>query len=200
MRKFVLIVLLSLALTSCQAIDQSEPEVFSGSPEELICQDADMPGSYLLIDDLSGARPNEDLTIDIDNPDASVRYIEATGRLEGWENRFMLIEPTQNLPGFVLCQVVVFTSPEGAQAALDWQDDAEYQVLESDRQIGDEMVLTQASFDAPDGSPWIDHRIEFTYLNLLGAISTYAPEDLANPDYALDLAEVLYERMLDHTP
>ena len=186
--------LFSLALSSCS--QTSEP-LYNGSPEALICQEADLPGEYILLEDLSGARPNEDLSIDMDDPDASTRYIEATGRLEGWENRFMLTEPTQTLPGYVLCQVVTFASAEGASEALLWPSSEQREVIETERQLGEAMSVTQRPFEAPDGSPWMDYRVEFTYHNLLGAVSTYAPESIATPDDALDIAETLFQRFQD---
>lgn len=199
MKKSIILILF-LLLMGCSSTEQSILNFSLGTPQEIICQEDDLPGFYALIDDLSGDRPNEQLTISIDDPSASISYIEETGRLEGWENRFMLLEPTQTLPGFVLCQTVLFSSPDGARAALDWQGDPLIQITEVDRQIGDEMILTQASFDAPDGSRWIDHRVEFSYRNLIGAISTYTPEGIANPDFALDIAEILYQRMQNQAP
>lgn len=192
--------LFSLALSSCS--QTSEP-LYNGSPETLICQEADLPGDYILLEDLSGARPNEELAIDTENLAESEQYIEATGRLEGWENRFMLIEPTQTLPGFVLCQVVKFGSSEGANTAFNWPVNETREVLEVERQLGDAMTFTKISFKAPDDSTWIDYRVEFTYKNLLGAVSTYAPENIASQDYVLEIAETLMNNFtnpskLDH--
>lgn len=183
--------LFSLALSSCS---QTSAPMYNGSAEALICQEADLPGEYLLLEDLSGARPNEELTIDPENPQESEQYIEATGRLEGWENRFMLTEPTQTLPGYVLCQVVKFTSAEGANEALLWPSSEQREVIETERQLGEGLIVTQSLFEAPDGSLWMDYRVEFTYQNLLGAVSTYAPQSIATPDYALDIAEILFQR------
>ncbi len=186
--------LFSLALSSCS--QTSEP-LYNGSPEALICQEADLPGEYILLEDLSGARPNEELSIDTENPAESEQYIEATGRLEGWENRFMLVVPTQTLPGFVLCEVVKFGSSEGANTALNWPVNETREVLEVERQLGDAMTFTKISFKAPDDSTWIDYRVEFTYRNLLGAVSTYAPENIASQDYVLEIAETLMNNFTD---
>lgn len=198
MKNLIKILILTLLLISCTASGSSGP--YTGSPEVVICFEDDLPGEYMLLEDISGARPNNELVIDIDKPEATDQYIELTGRVSGWEHRFMLVEFSQTLPGFILCQVVVFESNEGANQALKWPHVETRDIIDIDRQIGDEMVLTKITFEAPDGSPWIDHRVEFTYQNLLGATSTYAPKDLANPEFALDLAEVLYQRMLEQTP
>jgi hypothetical protein len=199
MKTLIIILLISFLLSGCssEAVDE---RLFMGSPETLICQEEDLPGFYFLIEDLSGPRPNNELVINPDEPSASDQYIALTGRISGWEHRFMLGEFSQTLPGFILCQVVLYESIDGANHALHWPHDEAREIIESERQIGDEMLLTVMAFDAPDGSPWIDHRVEFTHLNLLGAASSYTPVDLASPDYVLDLAEVLYQRMLDATP
>jgi len=199
MKNLFILLIFTLLLTSCTASGGSNGLYF-GSPDVLMCLEEDLPGEYLLLDDLSGARPNNELVIDIDQPEATDQYIELTGRLSGWEHRFMLIEMTETLPGFILCQVVVFESTEGAQNALQWPHAEARRVIETDRQIGDEIILTEMAFDAPDGNPWIDYRVEFTHQNLLGATSTYAPANIASPEFALDLAEVIYQRMLEIAP
>ena len=196
----LIILIFMLTLTACNSAYPTDMTFKKGVPQSLNCQAADMPGMYLMVEDLSGARPNKSLTINVNDPKESGRYIKSTGRVEGWENRFMLTEPTETLPGFVLCQVVLFKSPQGAQEALFWNNPNGMEVIQTDRQIGDEMLFTQAAFNAPDGSPWTDIRIEFTFHNLLGAVSTYVPENVADADYALDLAELMHQRMLENTP
>ena len=193
MRK-TLLFLIILLITGCNAFGTAEGVYKKGSPQTLICKEDEMPGKYLLMEEFSGARPNKNLTMDINDPEESTRYINATGRLEGWEHRFMLIEPTQSLPGFVLCQVVLFKSSQGASEALWWNITDTQETLDVEQEIGDEIILTETSFKTPDGSPWIEYRVEFTFHNLLGAVSTYMPEEIAEPDYALNLAENLYHR------
>lgn len=199
MKNLFILLIFTLLLTSCTASGGSNG-LYTGSPDVLMCLEQDLPGEYLLLDDLSGPRPNNELVLDIDQPEATDQYIELTGRLSGWEHRFVLTEFTQVLPGFILCQVVVFDSIDGANQALQWPHVEEREIIESDHQIGDEVILTAINFDAPDGSPWIDYRVEFTHQNLLGATSTYAPADTASPEFALDLAEVIYQRMLEIAP
>lgn len=109
----------------------------------------------------------------------------------------MLVVPTQTLPGFVLCEVVKFGSSEGANTALNWPVNETREVLEVERQLGDAMTFTKISFKAPDDSTWIDYRVEFTYRNLLGAVSTYAPENIASQDYVLEIAETLMNNFTD---
>lgn len=193
MKRLILILSITFLLCSCSNAKQRDPQLYEGAPQELLLQPDALPGSYLLMENLSGERPNEELTMEIDTPEALDQYLERTGRITGWENRFMLIETTHSLPGFIMNQVVIYKSPDGAQAALNWPVAQSRQNIESERHIGDAMTFTMMPFDAPDDSSWIDYRIEFTYENILGAISTYAPEDVATPDYALDLAEILYQ-------
>lgn len=198
MKQTLLILCLSLILVGCSSAVPTH--VFpSDAPQLFICQEDDLPGSYILIEDLSGAKPNENLIINSEYPEESERYIQATERLEGWEHRFVLGEMNLALPGFFLCQVVVYESNDGANQALEWPHVETREIIESDRSIGDEMTLTVLRFDAPDGSPWIDHRVEFVYHNILGAVSTYAPLDVANQEFSLDLAEILFLRMSDET-
>ena len=175
-------------MTSC-----SSPNLYEGSPEDLALLVEDMPGEYMIIKDLSGEKPNDSLTLNSEDPEAREQYLDATNRIDGWENRFVLIEMTQELPGFILNQVVTYETIEGARIALEWPTTENREFIDSDRKIGDMMILSQTPFTAPDESTWMDYRVEFVHKNVLGAISTYAPEDIATPDYALDLAERLLE-------
>ena len=190
------LIFLSLILISCSASNGAE-RLFTGNPEQLVCQEADLPGSYILIENESGARPNEALIINKDQPAATNQYITTTGRISGWEHRFILIEPTRTLPGFILCQVVIFETLEGANQALRWPTEEARNIEVTDRSIGDDLIMTVVEFSAPDGSPWKDYRIEFSYQNLLASVSTFSPKEIANPDYALDLADILHQRMSD---
>jgi hypothetical protein len=192
MKNGLLILLMILMLTSC-----SSPDMYNGSPQDLMLELDDLPGVYTLMEDLSGDRPNEGLTMNSESPEAREIYVQRTGRVTGWENRFMLMEFTQTLPGFILNQVVVYESSNGAQTALGWPSAQVRETLEVDQEIGDTMIMTMMPFNAPDESPWIDYRVEFTYKNLLGAVSTYAPENVATPDFAIDLAKILYQSFQD---
>ena len=194
--RILLLFFLTFSLYSCNPTNFDEV-LFEGSPEALICQAEELPGQYFLIEDLSGPRPNEDLIININEPSATNQYLNLTGRISGWEHRYMLGEPTRTLPGFFLCQVVVFESINGANKALHWPTDEGRTIIQNDRNIGDDIILSADLFDAPDGTPWMDYRVEFTLRNLLITISTYSPENIANPDYALDLAEVLHQRLFE---
>jgi hypothetical protein len=188
MKNGLLILLMILMLTSC-----SSPDMYNGSPQDLMLEAEDMPGDYIIIEDLSGQKPNSDLIMDSDEPEARDQYLEATGRIDGWEHRFVLVETTQELPGFILNQVVTYETIEGARIALAWPATENREVVDMDRKIGDMMIFSQTTFTAPDESIWMDYRVEFVHNNILGAISTYAPEDIATPVFALDLADRLLE-------
>jgi hypothetical protein len=185
MQKLINLFFLALIVTGCSASGQ----LYTGLPEPLTCIEADLPGEYSLLEDMSGNRTNEGLISNSGDPAGISEYIEATGRTDGWEKRFMLGELTTDLPGFILCEAVTFESTEGAGTALHWADTLGYQAVETDRQIGDELLVSMLEFPAPDGSTWLDYRVEFTYHNILGAVHTYTPTEVASLDYALDLAE-----------
>jgi len=193
MRRLIILILLVLLLVSCSETNTPDQKLFEGSPQELLLTPEELPGTYSLLQDLSGERPNESLTMDSEDPEARDQYLEQTGRIAGWEDRYMVMEFTQDLPGFILNQVVVYESIEGAQTALNWPSVQTREPMEIDRTIGDATTLTMMPFNAPDDSAWIDYRVEFTFRNLLGAVSTYAPEEVATPDYVLQLAENLLE-------
>jgi len=184
---FFCLIFLGLFMASC-----SSPTLYQGSPEDLALLVEDMPGEYMIIKDLSGEKSNDSLTLNSDDPEARDQYLDATRRIDGWENRFVLIEMTQELPGFILNQVVTYETIEGARIALEWPTTENREIVDIDRKIGDMMIVSQTPFSAPDESTWMDYRVEFVHNNVLGAISTYAPEEIATPDYALDLAEQLF--------
>jgi len=190
MTKLMHYLLLTFILAGCTAANQ----VYTGSPETLICREEDLPGSYVLMEELSGTRPNQGLIADSTDPDGTTQYVEATGRLDGWENRFMLAKLAPELPGFILCQVVTFGSSEGAKQALHWSYAQERQAYETDRQIGDDRVVTWMEFTAPNDSLWHDYRVEFTWHNLLGVVNIYTPTNIATADYALEIAEKMLSR------
>ena len=194
MTKFMHYLLLSVILAGCTLTNPFAGQVYKGSPENLICREEDLPGIYVPVADLSGARTNQGLITDSTDPDATTKYIEDTGRLDGWENRFMMAEPSAVLPGFILCEVVMFESSEGAKQALNWPDEQGLQPYETDRQIGDELVVRWVEFTSPDQDSWHYYRVEFTYQNLLGVVDTYAPANIATADYALEIAEKMLSR------
>jgi len=193
MTKLIHYLLLTVILAGCTLTNPFD-KFYTGSAENLICQQEDLPGIYVLMEEISGARPNQELNIDSSDPAATTQYIQATGRLDGWENRFMLAESSTELPGFILCDVVTFESSEGAKQALHWPYAQERQAYETDRQIGDDQTVTWTEFSNPDGDLWHDYRVEFTYHNLLGVVNTYAPANIATADYALDIAEKMLSR------
>lgn len=194
MTKLTHYLLLTVILAGCTLANPFAKQVYTGSPENLICQEEDLPGSYVLLEELSGARPNQGLSVDSSDPDATTKYIQDTGRLDGWENRFVMAEPSTELPGFILCQVIMFESSEGAGQALHWPYPQERQPYETDRQIGDDLVVTWVEFTSPNNDLWHDYRVEFTYHNLLGVVNTYAPANIATADYALEIAEKMLSR------
>ena len=193
MTKLINYLLLTVILAGC-TLTNPFVQVYTGSPENLICQQEDLPGFYLLMEELSGARPNQGLITESSDPDGTSEYIETTSRLDGWEKRFMLVEPTAVLPGFILCQVVTFESSTGAKQALYWPYAQERQAYETDRQIGDDQTVTWVEFTSPNKDLWRDYRVEFIYHNLLGVVNTYAPANIATADYALDIAEKMLSR------
>ena len=193
MKRLMILIILTILLGSCSEANDLDQELYKGTPEELMLKPEDLPGEYSLMEDISGDRPNDSIKMNSEDPQALDQYLEQTNRITGWENRYMLMEPTQTLPGFILNQVVVYETIGGAQTALEWPSVQVRETVETNRKIGDEMSLTMMPFNAPDNSSWIDYRVEFTYKNLLGAVSTYAPEGVASPDYALDLAEHLLQ-------
>jgi hypothetical protein len=193
MRRSIILILLIVLLSGCSRANNPDQELYEGTPQELLLHPEDLPGAYILMEDLSGDKPNEGLMMNTEDFEARDQYLERTGRITGWENHFMLMEPTKTLPGFILNQVVVYESIEGAQTALNWPEVEVRETIETDHQIGDVMTLTMLSFNAPDDSAWIDYRVEFTYKNLLGSVSTYAPEEVSTPDYVLVLADNLLE-------
>jgi len=188
MTKVIIFLCVTIMMCGCSTVDQSSQEIYDGPPQDLLLDLTDLPGDYLLMEELSGERPNQDLTMESDNPDALNAYLERTGRISGWENRYLLIQPTKTLPGFIINKIVVFKSIEGAQAALNWPTAETRQLVEIEPQIGDKILVTMVPFNSPNGSTWIDYRVEFTYQNLMVTITTYAPEAIATPQYALDLA------------
>ena len=193
MTKLIHYLLLTFILAGCTLTNPFD-KFYTGSAENLICQQEDLPGIYVLMEEISGARPNQELNIDSTDPDGTTQYIQATGRLDGWEDRFMLAESSAELPGFILCQVVTFESSEGAKQALHWPYAQERQVYETDRQIGDDLAVTWVEFTSPNNELWRDYRVEFIYHNLLGVVNTYAPANIATADYALDIAEKMLSR------
>jgi len=193
MTKLIHYLLLTVILAGCTLTNPFN-QGYTGSPENLTCLEEDLPGIYLLMEEISGARPNQGLNIDSSDPAATTQYIQATGRLDGWENRFMLAEATTELPGFILCQVVTFESSTGAKQALYWPYTQERQPYETDRQIGDDQTVTWVEFTNPSNDLWRDYRVEFIYHNLLGVVNTYAPANIATADYALEIAEKMLSR------
>lgn len=124
MTKLLHYVLLTFILAGCSLTGPSADQVYTGSPENLICREEDLPGIYVLMEELSGTRPNQGLIAESSDPAGSTQYIEATGRLDGWENRFMLAEPSTELPGFILCEVITFKSKEGAGQTLNQNEES----------------------------------------------------------------------------
>lgn len=194
MTKLVHYLLLCVILAGCTLANPFAKQVYTGSTENLICREEDLPGSYVPIEELSGARSNQGLITDSTDPDGTTQYIQTTGRLDGWESRFMMAEPSTELPGFILCQVVTFESSTGAKQALHWPYAQERQVYETDRQIGDDQTVTWVEFTSPSNDLWHDYRVEFIYHNLLGVVNTYAPANIATADYALEIAEKMLSR------
>jgi hypothetical protein len=188
MKRPRLYLLLAAALVGCTFTNPFASQTYTGPTENIVCQDADLPGSYALVQALSGARPNQKLITDSTDAAGITQYIDTTGRLDGWENRYILAEPSTQLPGFILCEAVTFKTSDGAKQALHWPD-TQSQPYETDRKIGDDLVVTWVEFNNPDNAVWRDYQVQFTYHNLLGVVHTDAPADIATADYALDIAE-----------
>ena len=193
MTRLMKYLLLIFFIAGCTSTSPGTGQTDSGSPKDLVCQDKDLPGSYALAGDLSGSRTNQGLIKDSSDTVGIQKYIEATGRLDGWENRFTISEPSTVLPGFILCEVVTFKTSAGASQALHWPD-AQSTPVTTDRKIGDDQVVTWVEFNNPDNTVWRDYRVEFTYNNMLGVVHTYAPANIVTANYALDIAEKMLSR------
>ena len=198
MNRLMHYLLLIVLLAGCKSTNPSASQVYTGLPEDLICQDQDLPGSYALVEALSGTRPNQKLIDDSTDSAGITSYIQATGRLDGWENRYILAEPSTELPGFILCEAVMFKSSAGAKQALHWPD-TQSQPYETDRKIGDDQVVTWVEFNNPDNAVWRDYQVQFIYHNLLGVVHIDAPANIATADFALDIAEKMLSRFENPT-
>jgi len=181
--------LLTAFLVGCTFTNPFASQTYTGPTENIVCQQTDLPGSYAVVTALSGARSNQKLITDSTDTAGINQYIATTGRLDGWENRYILVEPSTQLPGFILCEAVTFKTSDGAKQALNWPDTPDWQMVQTDRKIGDQLLVKWVEFKSPDNASWHDYRVEFIYHNILGVVHTYAPADIATADYALNIAE-----------
>lgn len=186
------------SLTPLPATATEQPRLIDQASTYLQCQKTDMPGEgdfFLPGVDWKGVRTNADI---LQNwpPGLGQEYVEQTGRVEGgwiWFERGLALK---QLPLYIGCDVVRYTTAHGAKRAVtDYNTAAafpdENTLVDTSVAVGDASVVTHEKY-VDNGVTYYLYRIEFSYLNFLVVVSG---EDTVD-DMHLDVLQQVAQTML----
>jgi hypothetical protein len=124
------------------------------------------------------------------------RYLEQTGRIDGWWVSFVRGTSTVNAPEEIYNNVVLYKTADGAKLVLEEfssceDPDNEYTLVDPAPLIGDATKACIHKEMQSSGENRVTYRIEFLTRNVFHAVVGWGWEREVDGDYVADVARVL---------
>lgn len=204
MKRYLLMLFALLILPTLLAACTPSSKVYTGSPQELLCQVEDLPGQpgdFVLREYGISQQSNDTLkSLALDIPGTN-NYLFETGRIDGWLSDFLSSERgNASRPDEVFCQVVLFKTADGASTALHWDlsnENVKFTPLNVDQKVGQDIRVDTGAYTDQNGKTWDIYHVQFQHQNLLGNIQAYfaAGSDQQKAiDFTLSVAKNLLKR------
>lgn len=193
-----------------EPVQEDEQDPFSipaleGSMDQFVLRPTDLPHEYKILP--GGEKPygNSVLLYDMGEVQAK-RYIVETGRVAGWVLELERVHKADIIPYTLFSQVELFENVEGAETAFSeawlpvYQEDEEnprvVHWVEDGCDFGDECLMYYyETLEAATELTRIQYEIAFRYENMTAWIMGRGLDIDMNPEYMLDAAEIVYQKI-----
>ena len=187
---------------------QFDTEAVVASLADYVLRPEDMPNQYKI--EADGEQHLTNLrVINTVGEVQGKRYIAASFRVDGWSLKLARVHKEELIPYTMYSQVEVFETPEGAQTAFgpDWfpaynveEDDETPNFIEDGCDFGDACIMyLYEEFDPATELTTLQYEIAFVYKNMIGKVMGRGLDFDMKPDYIVDAAEILFEK-IDSAP
>ena len=187
---------------------QFDTEAVIASLDDYVLRPEDMPNQYKIEEDGEQHLTNLRVINSVGEVQGK-RYIAATDRLDGWSLLLARVNKEELIPYAIYSEVEVFETSEGAQTAFspDWFP--AYNVeegtdpptfIEDGCDFGDACIMyLYETLDPATELTTLRYEIAFVYKNLIGKVMGRGLDFDMDPDYIVDTAELLFEK-IDSAP
>jgi hypothetical protein len=179
-----------------------DPEVYASTLGNFVLRPDDLPNDYRIPE--NGEKRVSNLGV-IQNVGevAGKHYIVSTGRIDGWYLQLERRKKADVAPAAFESTIELFESSDGAQLALspEWfkayKDENKIPTwIESGCNFGDQCLFYYyESLDPATNLTKLEYDVAFAYKNVLVWVMGRGLDIDVTPDYVLNAAEAVYERL-----
>ena len=171
-------------------------------PKEFLCQKSDLPaeGHYILPDSGWISPHHNYEIISAWGKEEGQRYLDETGRVDGWWVAYYRSTNNAVLPQYIYCNPIQYKTSEGAHITLTKynevaQQKGDYEMLPNPPQIGDETIVFYQNYITDAGIPSKTLIIEFRYRNYVIRIAGDGAEQEVNLEALIPIAQSIFQRL-----
>ncbi|MFC1996210.1 hypothetical protein ACFLXI_01215 [Chloroflexota bacterium] len=170
--------------------------------DDFVLRREDMPNQYKIATDGEQHLSNLKVINLVGEVDGK-RYLAATTRMDGWSMELERVKKEDLIPYTIMSQIEVFETSEGAQTAFgpDWfhaytDEERKPNWVEDGCDIGDACVMYYyEKLDPTTELTTLQYEVAFVYNNALAQVMGRGLDFDMKPDYVVEAAEVLYEKI-----
>jgi hypothetical protein len=190
------------ALQAGEAEAPLYPESFADSLGKYVLRPEDMPNDYSLPPDSEFHNSNLRLIQELGELEAK-RYIDATGRIDGWFIHIQRVNKEDFSPYEVESSIELFKTKEGAQIAMgpDWfraYTDQTGDVVwdEGGCDLGDQCLFYHWQTTDPETDiVKVRYEVAFTYRNVMFWVMGRSLDIDIKPEYMLGIAQAAFNKL-----
>ena len=176
--------------------------VITESSEKFLLQAEDLPreGEYYLPDaDWISPMRNAEI-ISIWGKAEGEKYLEKSGRLDGWLVYYLRGSSTFRSPEQIYHNIVQYQSAEGAQLSVREfnyveREESDWEYMEEEIYLGDVSVALISKEMQPDGRYLVDININTAYRNYASIVIGYGWEHEVTLEYMMNIAGIVLEKL-----
>lgn len=179
-----------------------DTRVILTTSKAFLCEKSDLPakGSYILPN--SGwISPHHNYEIIQQwGQEKGQRYLDETGRVDGWWVEYYRSSNNEVLPKYIFCNVIQHKTSEGAHISLTKYNEVAmhepgYKVFPDSPQIGDEAIVFYKTYTSDAGVPSKILFLEFRYRNYVVRIAGDGSEQEVKLDTLIPVAKSVLKRL-----
>ncbi|MDY6994266.1 MAG: hypothetical protein SVR94_16910 [Pseudomonadota bacterium] len=126
------------------------------------------------------------------------RYLEETGRIDGWVVYYARGTSTVRAPEEISHNIIQYKTAEGSKIAMEMESpysQVEYEIVDADYNLGDKTIISQYREMQPSGEYRVDYLVETAYRNYQSRVGGWGWEKEFDLDYVIQLAEIALEKL-----
>ena len=126
------------------------------------------------------------------------KYIEETGRIDGWWVTFQRGINTIRAPEQIYQNIIQYKTSEGAQLTMSIENPnvtVQYEIIDDNYELGDFTVILKYHEMQPSGEYRVTYLVETIYRNYQSRIVGWGWENHFELDYVIRVAEIALEKI-----